>query len=201
MTHQYIVQTIILENSRNFSIENGTCLRSRFALDINPFIIQFHITQTIYGILSVMADNHIWTGNGNRQNTPVTFKTARQLAVLIIQTELLHRSDLLCRLIFFRRFRTGRPSRSFTLRFLSCCRLCGSLSSGFPTSFLLCTLSSFLYFNFNQTVNLGIQLLSRTFFLPYLALYTFLLLLQIRQKSLALLFLNLQFGLFNLTLF
>lgn len=81
MTHQYIVQTIILENSRNFSIENGTCLRSRFALNINPFIIQFHITQTIYGILSVMADNHVWTGNGNRQNTPVTFKTARQLAV------------------------------------------------------------------------------------------------------------------------
>ena len=32
---------------------------------------------------------------------------------LIVQTELLHRSDLLCRLIFFRRFRTGRPRIGF----------------------------------------------------------------------------------------
>lgn len=100
MTHQYIVQAIILENSRNFSIKNGACLCSRFTFDINPFIIQLHITQTIYGILSVMADNHVWAGNGNRQNTSITFKTTRQLTVLIVQTELLHRSGLPCVLIF-----------------------------------------------------------------------------------------------------
>ena len=159
MTHQYIVQAIILENSRNFSIKNGACLCSRFTFDINPFIIQLHITQTIYDILSVMADNHVWAGNGNRQNTSITFKTTRQLTVLIVQTELLHRSGLPCVLIFFRRFRAGYPSRSFIFRFLSCSSLCGSLSSGFPTGFFLRTFSSFLYFNLNQTINLGIQLL------------------------------------------
>ena len=55
MTHQYIVQAIILENGRKLLHQKRRVPVLRFTFDINPFIIQLHITQTIYGILSVMG--------------------------------------------------------------------------------------------------------------------------------------------------
>ena len=182
MTHQYIIQSIVFEDSRNFSIENSASLRTRFSFNINSFIVEFHILQSIYLILSIMADNYIRAGNRHRKNTSIPFKTSRQLAVFSIQIKLFNLS-FLDRISGFRLFGFSRVSRTaflFGLRFS--------------------TFTSLFDFLFNQTVDLSIQLLCRLFLFPDFILNSTLLTLQTIQYSLTVFFLFLQLLLFSLTL-
>ena len=152
----------------------------RFYLDINPFIIQLHITQTIYGILSVMADNHVWAGNGNRQNTSITFKTTRQLTVLIVQTSnFSNRAAFLVSSFFSVDLERVTP-RSFIFRFLSCSGLLRQpqqrLSRLLPSARFQLSIS----ISIKRSIWAFNLFLLNIFFFLILFLYTFKLLLQIR---------------------
>ena len=45
-----------------FPSKNSTRLCTRFSLNINTLVIQFHVAQTLYGILSVTAGDNISAG-------------------------------------------------------------------------------------------------------------------------------------------
>ena len=46
-----------MEHSRHLPIKNGMRLCTWFSLNINTLVIQFHVAQPLYGILSVTAEN------------------------------------------------------------------------------------------------------------------------------------------------
>ena len=45
-----VEQAVQFEDGGNLSVEDGTGLRSRFALDVNTFIVQLDIAQALYCI-------------------------------------------------------------------------------------------------------------------------------------------------------
>ena len=171
MTNQHITQAIVLEDGRDLTIEDGTCLGAFLTTNINTFIIQPHIFG--HSILTETAHNDIRSGNRHRKNATVLFKTTGQLAIFRIHTVLFdltrdYRGRWYCRFCGGLLVRLG----FFLLGFLT------GLFFGTLASFFLGTFTGLFDFLFNQTVNLCIQLVGRATLLVYFILDTFLLALQ-----------------------
>ena len=150
MTHQHIVQSVVLEDGRHFTIEDGTCLGPCLATDINALVVQTYILG--HGILAIASHNDIRAGDRHRQNALVLLEATRELPVFRVHAELVHRTlslRFLIRLGLFGRFRT----------------LLTGFFLGLLSGFLFRTFAGFLYFLFDETVYLRIQLIGRAAFL------------------------------------
>ena len=90
MTNQDIIQAVVLEDGGHFPIENGTCLGTVLATDVNALVVQTHVLG--HSILSVSSHDDVWTGNRHRQDALVFLETTRQLTVFGVHAELVHRS-------------------------------------------------------------------------------------------------------------
>ena len=84
MADKYIEETVQLEDSRYLSVENGPCLRTGLALNVDAFIVQLHIAESLYGVLTVTARDDIWSGDRHGQLAPVVDKTAGKLTVFLV---------------------------------------------------------------------------------------------------------------------
>ena len=94
MTDKDIKQPVQFEYGRHLAVENGTRLRSRFSLDVDTFIIQLDIAQSLHSILPVMAGYDIGSADRHRQLAAVIGKVTGQLAVGLTHGISFQRSNL-----------------------------------------------------------------------------------------------------------
>ena len=191
MTNQDIEKTVQLEDSSHLSIKDSTCLRTGLTLNVNTLIIQFYITKSFYGILSIAAGNNIGSCNRHWQLATVANKATGEFPVCLIHHIGFKRRRFLCCSLFGRR--SCRRFRFFGSSFFT--------GSSFLTGFFSCTFTGFLYFFGYQTIDTCIQLVSfLTLFIEFI-LQTALFLLQVGHQSLLFLFLSFQLFFFYFTLF
>ena len=77
MTHQYVGQSIVLENGRNLSVEDTASHGPALAFDVHPLVVQPYMTQSLYLVLAIMPHDDIWAGHRYGQAALVVLEDSR----------------------------------------------------------------------------------------------------------------------------